>query len=1107
MQRCDRLVFGLTLSIAFLLAGCGGGGDGAIPGVVGTVVGPAGGTVAGAGGAVLVIPAGALASDVTIAIEQSATNAPAVPGRLTTVGSTFALTPHGTTFNVPVTLTLPFDPSTLPTGTVPVLLKTNAAGQWEQISSATFAADTVTAQITSFSYAVAVVPPIERSSPKREWGFRSTTGYGETINTPAFGERTGGEVLETFLFGGTFDPLFELDNGETPGIAIGEVFSGASGVSYSAYAEAPSGDPSIPGFRSGGVSYLRQFQSFVKRAPDAKLQVILSTGFLAATDSNGRPTPPECDNIPVEGKSDEEIIRFCFPLLSEVEFKVVAYRGPFGEGNYDYLTSVHGDAQMFGFTGEWRFLALSHADSLTPLWSESNFTLTGLGGTSPRAALNGPLVVEVDLSSIEMCPPDLDAVFCADKAFTLFSFVRAESWNRRGNESGAAAYLRDPLRLEGASWRVIGLEATNNPAPPPPDDAAPVGCASGPDPAAGVLGFGAASYSAVEGAASPREIIVSRSGGTKGAVSVHVSTRDGTAIAGIDYDPPAATVRFGDGDSEPRRVTLDLRPNSVVDGDRTLTLELSEPGGCATLGGLSTSTLTILDDDRPPVTPMLYTIGGTVSGLAGSGLVLHDLINGGTASVANGPFTLSGTVADGASYDVRVATQPSSPAQQCTVTNGAGRITGGPVAAIVVACATPASSGALDASFGTDGRVATDIAFAPGIAGAPVGMALQSDGRIVLVGGLKLLRFNTSGSLDAGFGRGGQVAVPFNGSGFDTAQDVAVQPDGKIVVAGFSNAGGSNDNFALARFNVDGSLDTTFGTGGTTTTDFYGSTDRARRVRIQPDGKIVVAGSATVVAPTGASVSFALARYRPDGTLDTGFAFGSGKAADSAGGAYSAAQGLALQADGRIVLAGRTANDGASDPDIGLVRYWGDGDPLHLPGMRDDTFGGVPTGPGFLHSDLGLATGWEEAFDVVVLADGTIAVAARVPVGGTTGGRNMQFVLGLCGTMACSVGQLTSFSAQSDNPRSMLLQPDGKIVIVGQTASLSANPDMAIARYAASGLARDTSFGTDGKLTLDFFGGIDSAEAVVRQPDGKLVIGGYARLGGTTVFALARLLP
>jgi uncharacterized delta-60 repeat protein len=98
-----------------------------------------------------------------------------------------------------------------------------------------------------------------------------------------------------------------------------------------------------------------------------------------------------------------------------------------------------------------------------------------------------------------------------------------------------------------------------------------------------------------------------------------------------------------------------------------------------------------------------------------------------------------------------------------------------------------------------------------------------------------------------------------------------------------------------------------------------------------------------------------------------------------------------------------------------------------------------------------------------------------------------------------------TFTTQSDSPRAMLVQADGKVVVVGQSGNLGTNPNMAIARFNDSGLALDPSFGSDGKLTVDFFGGIESAEAVAQQADGKLVVGGFARSGAGNVFAAVRV--
>jgi uncharacterized delta-60 repeat protein len=157
-----------------------------------------------------------------------------------------------------------------------------------------------------------------------------------------------------------------------------------------------------------------------------------------------------------------------------------------------------------------------------------------------------------------------------------------------------------------------------------------------------------------------------------------------------------------------------------------------------------------------------------------------------------------------------------------------------------------------------------------------------------------LARFNSDGTLDISFGAGGKVTTDFTG-GYDYANSLAVQRDGKIVVAGVSN-----NDFALARYNSNGKLDTGFGVGGKVTTDFAEYFDWARAVAVQSNGKIVVAGQAGIGNPYG---EFGLARYNSDGALDTGFGAG-GKVVTDFAGSNDFAFSVAVQPDGKIVAAG-----------------------------------------------------------------------------------------------------------------------------------------------------------------------------------------------------------
>jgi uncharacterized delta-60 repeat protein len=179
-----------------------------------------------------------------------------------------------------------------------------------------------------------------------------------------------------------------------------------------------------------------------------------------------------------------------------------------------------------------------------------------------------------------------------------------------------------------------------------------------------------------------------------------------------------------------------------------------------------------------------------------------------------------------------------------------------------------AASGDLDATFGTGGKVTTDFA---GDRDEAHGVVVQADGKLVAAGGAKtsrsqdfaLARYNPNGTLDTTFGTGGKVTTDFAGND-DQAFAVVLQSDGKIVAAGQASTGYRGGDFALARYNPNGSLDTTFGTGGKVTTDFAGDTDEAHGLVLQPDGKLVAAGQAS----TGYRGSeFALARYNPNGRL------------------------------------------------------------------------------------------------------------------------------------------------------------------------------------------------------------------------------------------------
>lgn len=176
------------------------------------------------------------------------------------------------------------------------------------------------------------------------------------------------------------------------------------------------------------------------------------------------------------------------------------------------------------------------------------------------------------------------------------------------------------------------------------------------------------------------------------------------------------------------------------------------------------------------------------------------------------------------------------------MTNGSGTVIDGNITNVAVDCVTPAGNGALDAGFGSGGKVTKNFA------GGATAIALQNDGKTVLLGNRLLARHNTDGSPDTSFGAGGQVSIVFNGGVLDAAQALAIQADGKIVVVGFTRVG-TSDDFAVARHDANGTLDASFGAGGKASVDFSGSVDKAWAVLIQTDGSIVVAGHANNNSP------------------------------------------------------------------------------------------------------------------------------------------------------------------------------------------------------------------------------------------------------------------
>lgn len=223
------------------------------------------------------------------------------------------------------------------------------------------------------------------------------------------------------------------------------------------------------------------------------------------------------------------------------------------------------------------------------------------------------------------------------------------------------------------------------------------------------------------------------------------------------------------------------------------------------------------------------------------------------------------------------------------------------------------ADGSLDLTFNGTGRVITPI---NGINDRAYGAAIQNDGKIVVAGATQIgslydfavLRYNADGILDTTFNGTGKVVTDLGGN--DIGHGVAVQSDGKIVVTG-SGGGGGHDQFATLRYNANGTLDSTFNGTGKVLTVFGGNNDSAGGLVVQSDGKLIVTGNSY----NGSSYELALARYNADGTLDSGFGSGGKVTAAIPNGSSN----LALQSDGRIVLAASSSN--GSNFDFAALRY------------------------------------------------------------------------------------------------------------------------------------------------------------------------------------------
>ncbi len=470
------------------------------------------------------------------------------------------------------------------------------------------------------------------------------------------------------------------------------------------------------------------------------------------------------------------------------------------------------------------------------------------------------------------------------------------------------------------------------------------------------------------------------------------------------------------------------------------------------------------------------------------------------------------------------------------------------------------SNGSLDVTFDADGIVKTPIGNADDRANS---LNIQTDGKIVLSGyatdssqDIALTRYNTDGSLDPAFDNDG-ISTIKTGNSSDEATAVAMQPDGKILVGGVVYC--CDEDFALTRYNPDGTLDQTFGTNGIARSSIGTNINFLTGIKVLPDGKILVLGYSNNSSNDNNNLGLILARYNPDGSLDESF---------GTNGSYTSNRGsgdaFEIQADGKILVTGMSSSnitgfnriltrrfnsDGTIDQTFGTngevfttifsekfatpqrgtamsvqtdgkivvaaTVYFSFGIQDSIPGsfslIRLNTDGSLDTGFG----KQGVANR-ENTFggaeDLKIQADGKIVTI--------NGYRELNNVISFTGTQAPSFdvirfnvdgsvdnsfgnnGKISTVIEEGGFAGDLEIQTDGKIVVGGSSISQNLY-NFALVRYNPNG-SIDSGFGINGKVVTDFGGDDDRINGIALQNDGKIVAAGYSHNGLNRDFAIAR---
>lgn len=523
--------------------------------------------------------------------------------------------------------------------------------------------------------------------------------------------------------------------------------------------------------------------------------------------------------------------------------------------------------------------------------------------------------------------------------------------------------------------------------------------------------------------------------------------------------------------------------SGVTSAPASVTVTTAAPAGAFSLS-VSGDRLPVTTGTSGTLTVTVTRSGGFTGPVAVNLTGLPAGASAGTVTIPEGQTTATVTVS-------AAATAAHSLPTPVTLT---GTATGVPSVSRAITVTVRGPAGSLDTTFGTAGVNVTDFDGRDDYATAA---AVQNDGRVIVAGYapgatgegqvFALTRLTHDGATDPSFA-GGKLKVNF-GAGNDQAYALAVQNDGRIIAAGFADVAGTRD-FAAVRLNADGTLDSSFGSGGLVTVPVGSGVDAAYAVAVQPDGKILLGGQSNTGGASG--VDFALVRLNANGTLDGSFGSG-GKVTTTlaVGSATDSIYALGTEG-GKITAVG-------GETDFMLARYNADG-------SLDTSFSGDGKVSGLFGSTVGRAR---------ALAFTTVAGQSRLVVVGNANNNTALARLNLDGSLDTAFagsGKVTRavHATAWDEAAAVAVQADGKLMLGGWAQDDTTTANFTALRYLADGTP-DTGFDGDGLVVhaLTNAGKNDAGRALALQPDPRIpatrIIVAGERVPGFSDFAAIRL--